>query len=291
VIATKDRPRLVREAVASVLAGSAQPTEILVVDQSAVPAELELPGERDGLAVCTLAAPALGVSAGRNRGIAAASHEIVVMIDDDMLVERDWFGALVDGLVRGGARCVVTGRVVPGAPEMRRGFTPASAVSEEPAAYRGRIGMDVLAGGNMAARKKDLVEVGLFDERLGPGTAHPAAEDNDLGYRLLEAGYEIVYLPGATAIHRAWRSDGDYLRYRWRYGRGKGGFYTKHLSLDDRYMLGRMSGDIGNRARRFPRSLLRRRRLAAGDVAYSAGILAGATSWMLKERVRRRGGP
>lgn len=276
VIATKDRPRLAREAVAAIRAGETVPEEILVVDQSDEPVEAD--GAR------TEAIPARGLSAARNHGIRAAAHDVVLLVDDDILVAPGWHRALVEA-VAGGARTVATGRVVIGEPEIPGGFSPASAPSEEPATYRGRIGADVLAGGNMAARRDALVDVGLFDERLGPGTAHPSAEDNDLGFRLLEAGYEIAYVPEALAVHRAWRSERQHIVYRWRYGLGKGGFYSKHA------LRGRMRGDIAPRVRRLPGGVRPgRRRAAAGDLAYVAGILAGTASWGWKERVRRRGG-
>jgi GT2 family glycosyltransferase len=280
VIATRDRPELLRATVASVLAGETVPEEIVIADQSAEP--VEIAGAR------TLSVPPRGLSASRNRGIEAAGGEVVLLTDDDILVAPGWHRAFLDALVAGGSRTVATGRVVIGEPEVPRGFAPSSAVSVEPATYRGRLPLDVLAGGNMAAWREALLGIGLFDERLGAGTAFPAAEDNDLGFRLLEAGHEIVYVPEALAIHRAWRSDRSHLVLRWRYGRGKGGFYTKHASRADRHMLVRMRRDIGPRLAKVPRSLRGRRRAAAGDVVYVAGIVAGSASWVWKERVRRR---
>ncbi|HSJ93951.1 MAG TPA: glycosyltransferase family 2 protein, partial [Gaiellaceae bacterium] len=148
VIATRDRPRLVREAVAAIQAGETVPEEILVVDQSVEPVEA------DG--VRTVTVPARGVSAARNDGIRAAEHDVVLLIDDDILVAPGWHRALVEAVARG-PRTVATGRVVIGEPEIPGGFSPASVPSEEPATYRGRIGTDVLAGGNMAARREALV--------------------------------------------------------------------------------------------------------------------------------------
>jgi GT2 family glycosyltransferase len=284
VIATKDRPRLVADAIRSVYAGSAVPQEVLVVDQSAVPLRSNVVSRPNGCDLSVLTDVRNGLSAARNRGIAAAAHEVVVLIDDDMIASPDWLEALVNGLAGGGPRVIVTGRVEVGEPEVERGFSPAWALAEVPATYRGRSGIDVLAGGNMAAYTEALVDVGLFDERFGPGSTFPAAEDNDLGHRLLEAGYEIHYLPDATLVHRAWRSDRLYLRYRWRYGLGKGGFYAKHLSLSDRYMLRRVAADVAWRARRLPRSLVSDRRAAVGDAAYVGGIALGLARWARRRR-------
>ena len=68
---------------------------------------------------------------------------------------------------------------------------------------------------------------------------------------------------------------------RWCYGRGKGGFYTKYLSLRDPYMLRRMVWDIMYRLVVLPVRLCHEPRRACGDLAYIAGILYGTTQWAL----------
>jgi GT2 family glycosyltransferase len=139
----------------------------------------------------------------------------------------------------------------------------------------------VLAGGHMAAYRSSLVEMGGFDERLGAGSIFPAADDNDLGFRLLEAGYSIRYVPEAILYHRAWRSKRDYLPICWNYGRGKGGFYAKYMSLKDRHMLRRLVWDIGRRVWRIPRLVFSQPEKALGDVIYSLGIVSGWAQWSL----------
>jgi GT2 family glycosyltransferase len=158
---------------------------------------------------------------------------------------------------------------------------PALATDTQPARYRGRLARDVLAGWHMAARRQVFADVGGFDARLGAGSRFPAADDNDLGFRLLKAGYEIVYAPEPVVYHRAWRPGSEYLPMRWRYGRGKGGFYAKHLPTEPRYMLGRLARDIGRRAWGFVGRLRRDPRGAAGDVTYSLGVLVGVVQWSL----------
>src|SRR5205823_6583384 len=102
--------------------------------------------------------------------------------------------------------------------------------------------------------------VGDFDDDLGPGARFPASEDSDLGFRLLEAGYHIHYIPEAVLYHRAWRSNSDYLPLRWSYGVGRGAFYAKHLRLDDRYIMRRMIRDVRIHALGFAFHLRRDRR-------------------------------
>ena len=134
----------------------------------------------------------------------------------------------------------------------------------------------------MVTYRSILDAVDCFDERLGPGTHFPAAEDNDLGFRLLEAGFRIIYAAEAVLYHRAWRGKGEYMPMRWSYGRGKGGFYTKYCSLKDLYILRRMIWDIAHRFFYFPHRLLRDPRRACGDIVYAAGILVGAIQWALR---------
>jgi GT2 family glycosyltransferase len=154
----------------------------------------------------------------------------------------------------------------------------ALAEDPEPALYAGRLNRDVLAGGNMAIRVGTLTAVGGFDERFGPGSRYPAAEDNDLGFRLLEAGFRVDYVPAATLEHRAWRPAGDYLPLRYAYGRGKGAFYVKHARASDLHMVRRLAADLLRRASRVPRYALHPRR-AVGEIAYAAGVVRGALAW------------
>jgi GT2 family glycosyltransferase len=144
----------------------------------------------------------------------------------------------------------------------------------------------------MAIRRSDLAAVGGFDERLGPGTRFPAAEDNDLGLRLLEAGYRIVYDPEAVLYHRTWRAHGERLRVMWNYGRGQGAFFAKHSRLRDPYILRRFVGEVVHGTTAAVRRTWRRRRPPAGDIVYLTGMVWGAFDWAgraASARFRRKG--
>jgi GT2 family glycosyltransferase len=288
IICSRNRPKLLAETIESVLRGDEVPTEILIIDQSDVPHPTLASLKTDrSCEIRYLSTRSVGLSRARNTGIAAARHAILAIIDDDMLVEPAWFGSLIRALLNAGERAVVTGRVLPAAAEVPGGFVPTFMPSEVPAVYEGRIGTDVLAGGHMAAYRPTFDAVGGFDERLGAGSDFPAADDNDLGFRLLEAGYRIVYAPEAVLYHRAWRGKGEYMAMRWSYGRGKGGYYSKYLSHKDRYMLRRMTRDIVHRVLRFPVLVWLDPRRACGDLVYIAGILSGTTQFALT-RLKKR---
>ncbi len=134
----------------------------------------------------------------------------------------------------------------------------------------------------MALHRCVLEKAGAFDERLGPGTPFPAAEDNDFGYRALLAGFVIQYVPEAVTYHRAWRRNREYWALRWGYGRGQGGFYAKYFSLKDHFLLRRMGSDVARHVARLPVELLRRPLWAASDLVYTGALLSGAAEWLLR---------
>jgi GT2 family glycosyltransferase len=282
IIPSRNRRGLLVETVRSVLQGRSVPSEIIVVDQSDLPDEsLVSSADEQRCAVRYLASRSVGLSRARNEGIRAARHEMLAFLDDDMFVASEWYEALISALTAGGLQAVVTGAVHAGAIEVAGAFRPATITRVSRQVFQGRLDTDVLAGGNMALWRSALDQIGMFDERLGAGSRWSSAEDNDLGFRLMEAGYCIHYVPEARVYHRAWRPSGDYYRIRWTYGLGKGGFYTKHASRHDLHTLKRAYTDLRSRLTGVPRRAFRSRRAALGDVIYSAGVLWGGARWVL----------
>jgi len=285
IICSRNRPGLLGDLVRSVLAGEERPSEIIIVDQSSEAHADLASAVRDGQTLIRYElSHTRGASRARNLGIHLAKHDILAFSDDDMLCAPGWFGHLVRALVRSGERGVVSGSVRSSG-ENPQGFAPSIQEVAEPAVFEGRVGRDVLYTGNMAMHRAAVDAVGLFDERLGPGTAFPAAEDNDFGFRLLEAGYRIVFVPEALLYHRDWRSDRqDFLPLRWGYGLGQGAFLAKHCRLSDRYMTGRLFRDAKFYVSRCFRNLRRDRRQALGDATYLVGLVTGLARWRLTQR-------
>jgi GT2 family glycosyltransferase len=286
VLCTRDRPGFLADTLRSILAGEEVPAEIVVADQSAVPRD-----GLDGLAgdlpceIRHVPLRSVGLGRARNAGVAAARHDWIAFIDDDMWVDRRWWSALLRTALEAGPRAVVTGQVRAAAPEVPGGIAPSVMLGDERVVYQGWLGRDVLAAGNMILHRSAFAEVGPFDERLGAGARFPSAEDNDFGFRLLRAGYRIVYEPGAVLEHRAWRSKEDYVRLRWRYGRGNGAYYAKHLAPGDWRMLGRMRAEVARQLGKVPGRLRRRElRMMASDAAFVLGLAAGAAEWLLTQR-------
>ena len=290
IICSRERPRMLSETVASILAGDRVPRELLVVDQSALAhAELATMGSVRGCEVRYLHSRGSGLSRARNIGLNAASSEIVVLVDDDMFVERDWLELLAGALSARDRHVVLTGRVLAAPPEGAAGDVPAAALVTRtaPAVYRGRQATDVVPGANVAMHRATVLAIGGYDERLGAGTRFASADDNDIGLRLLDAGCEVRHVPAAVVLHRAWRTPRQLVRMRWDYGRGKGAFYVKHMRRTDPWARRRMSADARLRVRSALAALPRSPTTAAGHAVYLAGMLVGAAEW----RARERGGP
>jgi len=230
----------------------------------------------------------VGVSRARNVGITIARHDILAFTDDDVLVTETWFKNLIQGLLYEGPNAIVTGRVLPTITQQPGGFVPSTKTRESRAVYAGRIDKDVFYTNNTALFRDLFDKVGNFDVRLGPGSIFSNAEDNDLGFRFLEAGFRIVYVPDAVLYHCAWRDKRDYLPLRWSYGRGQGAFYAKHLNKNDSYMLKRLLRQVAKQSTEMIRSLVSTPKVSVGHAVYLMGLLTGVAQWLLVQRSVRQ---
>jgi GT2 family glycosyltransferase len=206
-----------------------------------------------------------------------------VVIDDDCIVAQDWLEVIVRALLAAGPKTVITGRVLAGHAEEAGAFTLSLHAGDEPARFVGRISTDPLATFNFALHASTFEDVGPFDSRIGPGTRFPSSEDNDYGYRLLLAGYAILFEPAAVVHHRAWRISDNYVAVRYAYGRGQGAFYGKHLAGGDSYMLYKLVHALKRRANRMLKGDVQG---ILGEFAWLGGWMAGAADWLLRPHRR-----
>lgn len=283
VLPTRDRPDMARDAIRSVLLGHIVPDEILVVDQS-VPA-LDLPslGLADPVddAGCRVrvVSCAPGLSRAVNVGIRVARHDAVAVVHDDVVVTPEWLANLIGPLARAGRGTVVTGRVAATDPERPGAFAPALRDDPDPAVHVGRVDRCVIRPMNIAVWRDDHLQVGGYDDRLGPGTSFPGGEDHDYSVRLLEAGFTVRYEPDALVRHRAWRDRRRYLPLRWSYGTAHGAFYARSYDPSDRFVLQRAAKDVRRRLRLVPRALVTEPRVGIGHLVFLAATPVGAVRW------------
>lgn len=243
VVCTRERPADLRFALES-LARLAHPSlEIIVVDNAPLTDATARVVEQFGdERVRLVTEPVPGLSAARNTGLVAASHEIVAFTDDDVVVDPRWIAGLLAGFARADDVACVCGLVPSG--ELR---TPAQAYFDWRVSWADNITArryslddppeDVPlfpyqvgiygTGANFAVHRDRIVRLGGFDEALGAGTKTMGGEDLDMFLCVLVAGYSLVSEPSAIVWHRH-RSDNDALLSQARgYGAGLGAVLTK----------------------------------------------------------------
>ena len=186
--------------------------------------------------------PHPGLGWAHNCGLQHATGEYIAFTDDDVIVDRHWLSELLRGFAMGDNVGCVTGLVVPQEIETssQYWFDTHSGFNK---GFRRRVfdmgpnrPQDRLfpwrssmfgTGANMAFRASALRSVGGLDPVLGPGTLAKNGEDLDIYFRIIEAGYQLVYQPAAMVNHLH-RADYPALRDQfYTYGVGFTAYLTK----------------------------------------------------------------
>jgi glycosyltransferase involved in cell wall biosynthesis len=287
VVCSRDRPEQLRRALPRIL-GSLRPgDELVLVDSASRTDATATVAEELGVRHIRLMEP--GLARARNAGLDASRNPLVAFTDDDCYPDRGWLAAAARAFAEREVG-LVTGRVRSNRAESESNSTldlPDRRVvdgTRDPE----RLGH----GANMVFRRAALQSIGRFDEHLGAGTPMRSAEDVDAFFRILEAGWKLVYEPDASVLHDQWR-EGESLALRYGYGVGSGAFWAKVLARDPR---------LG--ARRIGYSLIRKglipllRAMLRRDWArvrrqawWTWGLIVGVTRQLTRVREGRRWSP
>jgi len=307
VVATLDRPEGLRQCLRSLTEQTMpRPFEIIVVDNNpasgvTAPVLVEFPG------VVPVTEPRRGLAYARNKGFIASTGQIVVTTDDDITMPREWLGRLTAPFDRPEVM-VVTGNVIPRELETRaqqlfeaygglgRGLQPQIADGTCFHRFRSAVPTWKLGATANAAFRAEIFshpQIGLMDEALGPGMPSGVGEDTYLFYRVLEAGYTIVYEPNAFVWHQHRRGMADFQRQLYNYSKGHVAYHLTTLFRDHDL---RALVQIGMMVPAW--HILRAVRRLCGTSQYPlllillevSGNLAGPWSlWRSRMRVRREG--
>jgi len=274
VICSKDRAWLLEGALSAIERVRRPGDETIVVDSASTDDSVKrVAGRFPWVRFVRCDQP--GASRARNCGVRVSSAPVVAFTDDDCRPEAGWADAIEAIFREEPATGFLTGMVRPDG-----GPGPALAVGGADVPQLFRYGDDPAELGqsaNFAARRQALDAIGGFDEVLGAGTRFAGAEDHDVFWRLLRAGWMGRYDPRVSVVHQQWRTTRQAMRSQYGYGLGSGAFALKAIRIDRREGL----PILGHRVWRFgalsaARALRDRyERGAAGDVLRLAGVVAG----------------
>jgi glycosyltransferase involved in cell wall biosynthesis len=194
--------------------------EVLVVDNGSRDRTREVVTRHP---VRLLHEPLRGPARARNRGVEAATGDVVAFTDADCLPATSWLAELVkpfaDPLVGG-----VAGSILPFPPQRAAERYAARIRHLAPERYLARPTFPFAVTANLAFRRDVFSRIGLFDPRSPRG-----GESTDFCtrfFRGMEARLELA--PRAIVFHRHRSSARELFHQNWGYGRAHAYLYRKY---------------------------------------------------------------
>ncbi|MBW4650313.1 MAG: glycosyltransferase [Kastovskya adunca ATA6-11-RM4] len=310
VVGTYDRPDDLRKCLRSLVdQESLRQVEVIVVDNHPT-SGLTPPVVAEFPEVILVSEPRQGVAYARNAGIIVSKGDIVVTVDDDVTIFPDWLEKLIAPFARADVM-TVSGNILPrelqtesqqifeqyGSGGLGRGFNRFEVDGDWfEHSWMHSVPTWELGGTANAAFRATIFshpEIGLMDEALGPGMPSGVGEDIYIFYKVLKAGYTIVYEPAALVWHKHRRDMSALRRQLYNYSKG---IISYHLTtfLCDRDLRGLLAVAIGLPMWQMQRIRERFQRRCAHPIPMIlldiAGNLAGPWSlWQSRQRVKGEG--
>jgi glycosyltransferase involved in cell wall biosynthesis/GT2 family glycosyltransferase len=268
--------------------GLAEPAEVIVVsDGSSDGTDEYLRSPDCPLPVLALSQANAGPAAARNRGVRAATGDLLVFLDDDVVPAPDLLAAhLRHHRASGDDATVVIGPMVTPpddelSPWVR--WEQDMLYKQYAAMERGDWGATArqFYTANASIARRHVLDAGGFDE------AFRRAEDVELAYRLASLGLSFTFAPDAVVYHHAERSFDSWLDIARQYGRNDVIFGR---DLDQRWLLDSIGREFHDRhplVRRLTRACVPRPlllRLAIGVLR----VIARVTSALRLRPVARQ---
>jgi hypothetical protein len=134
-----------------------------------------------------------------------AKTDLVAFTDDDCEVPTDWLRVMQAVLEEHPSAALVFCTVHAGPHDQTKGFVPGFICSGTllHTKFTPKVrGM----GAGLAVQRKTLLDIGGFDEELGPGARFPSCEDRDLVVRALLANRPVCTTDRTSVIHLGFRT-------------------------------------------------------------------------------------
>lgn len=223
VVPVRNGAKTIREtltAIATEIEGDPS-TEIIAVEDGSDDGSADLLAElAETMPLRIVAGPRRGAAAALNTGIRAARFSLIAQVDQDVLIGAGWMRALAPEFADP-AVAAAQGWYVR---DPSASFCVRAMGIDLEERYRAlpEGDTDHVCTGNTIYRASALHWIGLFDEALGYGY------DNDVSYRLLEAGYRLRVRSDAGSLHH-WREGLEgYFRQQYGFGYGRIDVVNKH---------------------------------------------------------------
>jgi len=180
IITTKDRPNFLDEAVSQ--ARRHVPCHKIIIVESSLNPDKKLLAELDVEAVFT---PLANLGYARQEGLLAASTRIVMLIDDDLTLEKNWFHYMIDALESASDVLAVSSKVV-------FGWKTNKVLEKLHRKGRRRLGA---SGGATLLKREEILKLGGFNRAIH------RCEDEELELRVMHHGFKWKRVNEAIAYH------------------------------------------------------------------------------------------
>ncbi len=220
IIIVRNGEQYMRDALDSLVHQSRKPDEVIVVDAESTDSTQEIVREyeRDYPFIALHVEPGTR-GEGRNFGVEVSMGDVVAFMDADALANAIWAEEMLRSFDEGAD--VVAGR------EVRLGYTGFTSLKRVGMLHKG---VDITYPSvNLAYRKSVFEAIGGFDSWF------KEAEEVDLNFRAVDAGYKLVYNEKAIVYHRARETFTGFFKQSFWYGFGRKELTLKHGTLWQTY--------------------------------------------------------
>jgi len=207
IIVNWNGKHLLKECLDSVFSQSYKDFEVILVDNGSTDGSVEFVKKNYPQVKIVQNKSDVGYARGCNVGVKAATSDIVVLLNNDTQVEKDWLANLIAPLERDSSIGAVGSKLIF---YDKRDYINSVGTFVSVFGFSGSLGdwrpreeyskeMELFApcGGAVAIRRKLYLEIGGLYEPF-----FLYEDDVDLGWRIWNAGYRVVLAPDAIVYHK-----------------------------------------------------------------------------------------